>query len=166
MFDPKTTLQKTAKKSSVALAQETAPSVSATPTASTPPAKKPRAKKAAHHCHAIGCERACPPECLMCAAHWRMVSRVNQRAVWAAYRPGQCDDKRPSGGWMSAADAAIAEVAVKEGKQAELDAWNAKQARIVEAFKRLAEGLQSAMSPEESSVADTPGASAGGSAKS
>jgi len=68
-----------------------------------------------HTCHARGCERAVPPELLMCG----------QRAVWAAYRPGQCEDKRPSEAWHLAADAAIGYVARAEGqpvRQVELEA--------------------------------------------
>ena len=43
----------------------------------------------------------------MCRRHWGLVPRSLQRAVWDAYRPGQCDDKRPSEAWHRAADAAI-----------------------------------------------------------
>lgn len=67
-----------------------------------------------HHCHARGCATPCKPEMLMCLKHWRMVPRKLQRAVWATYRPGQCDDKQPSVEWHEAADAAIAAVAAKE----------------------------------------------------
>jgi hypothetical protein len=77
----------------------------------------PQAKaEPAHHCHARGCATAVPPEMLMCRAHWRMVPRAVQRAVWAAYRPGQCADKRPSEAWHRAADAAIGYVARAEGR--------------------------------------------------
>ncbi len=69
-----------------------------------------------HHCHARGCTVEVKPEMLMCLRHWRMVPRAIQRAVWAAYRPGQCDDKSPSDAWMRAADAAIGAVASKEGQ--------------------------------------------------
>jgi|HubBroStandDraft_2_1064218.scaffolds.fasta_scaffold01263_19 hypothetical protein len=69
-----------------------------------------------HTCHARDCETPVPPEMLMCFAHWRLVPRVIQRAVWAAYRVGQCDDKRPSEARHRAADAAIGAVARKEGK--------------------------------------------------
>jgi hypothetical protein len=58
------------------------------------------------------------PELLMCRMHWRLVPLRIQRAVWAAYRPGQCDDKRPSAAWTRAADAAIAHVAGLEGRSA------------------------------------------------
>jgi hypothetical protein len=68
----------------------------------------------AHHCHARGCRVPTEPEMLMCLRHWRMVPRDLQRRVWATYRHGQCDDKRPSQAWHEAADAAIAAVAAKE----------------------------------------------------
>jgi hypothetical protein len=67
-----------------------------------------------HHCHATGCTKAVKPELLMCLAHWRMVPQIIQRAVWANYRPGQCDDKDPSEAWHVAADAAIGAVASRE----------------------------------------------------
>lgn len=61
----------------------------------------------AHTCHAKRCRTACKPECLMCLAHWRMVSPELQREVWRTYRPGQCDDMSPSAEWFVAANAAI-----------------------------------------------------------
>lgn len=69
----------------------------------------------AHTCHARGCGAHVKPELLMCFAHWRLVPSKIQRAVWAAYRPGQCDDKNPSEAWHEAADAAIGWVAMREG---------------------------------------------------
>ena len=67
-----------------------------------------------HHCHARGCATLVKPEMLMCLRHWRMVPKDIQRRVWATYRPGQCDDKRPSEAWHEAADAAISAVANRE----------------------------------------------------
>lgn len=72
-------------------------------------------KAAPHTCHARGCEKRVLPEMLMCAPHWLMVPRSIQRAVWLAYRPGQCDDMRPSKEWHRAADGAIGWVAMREG---------------------------------------------------
>lgn len=69
----------------------------------------------AHTCHALGCGVHCKPEFLMCGRHWAMVPAKLQRAVWATYRPGQCDDKAPSEAWHQAADAAIGAVALREG---------------------------------------------------
>jgi hypothetical protein len=70
----------------------------------------------AHTCHALGCSVSVKPEMLMCGRHWRRVAKNIQRAVWRHYRPGQCDDKRPSKEWHQAADAAIGYVAFNEGK--------------------------------------------------
>lgn len=60
-----------------------------------------------HLCHARACSVQVPPERLMCLQHWRMVPPSVQGRVWQTYRPGQCDDKRPSESWHQAADEAI-----------------------------------------------------------
>lgn len=73
-------------------------------------------RREAHTCHARGCDKHVKPELLMCLKHWRMVPRAIQRAVWATYRDGQCDDMSPSKEWHSAASAAIGFVARLEGK--------------------------------------------------
>ncbi len=52
----------------------------------------------------------------MCGAHWHLVPQNIQRAVYRAYRPGQCDDKNPSSSWHTAADAAIGYVAALDGQ--------------------------------------------------
>lgn len=80
-----------------------------------------------HHCHARGCTVATKSEMLMCLRHWRMVPKQLQREVWKHYRAGQCDDRKVSSEWLTAADAAIDAVparastlgpppTVKEGK--------------------------------------------------
>lgn len=73
-------------------------------------------RKNQHTCHAAGCDQGVRPERLMCGRHWAMVPKVVQDAVWEHYRPGQCDDKRPSQEWHAAADAAIGSVARQEGR--------------------------------------------------
>lgn len=70
-----------------------------------------------HHCHAKGCAAHCPPEHLMCLAHWRLVPPKLQQAVWAHYRKGQTEDMNVSGEWLVAARLAICAVAVAEGLQ-------------------------------------------------
>lgn len=67
-----------------------------------------------HRCHARGCTVKTKPEMLMCRRHWFMVPPAIRRRVWATYRAGQCDDKRPSESWHEAADAAIRAVFEKE----------------------------------------------------
>jgi DNA polymerase III epsilon subunit-like protein len=47
-----------------------------------------------------------------------MVPPELQAAVWRHYRPGQCDDMRPSPEWHAAADAAIKSVAEQEAPRA------------------------------------------------
>lgn len=71
---------------------------------------------AEHHCHASGCLKETKPEMLMCARHWGMVPPALKHAVWRYYRPGQCDDKRPSTQWHAAAEAAIAAVSRMESR--------------------------------------------------
>lgn len=68
-----------------------------------------------HHCHATACIQDVPPEMLMCRRHWYMVPTPLRRAVWATYRPGQCDDLTPSRAYCEAAKAAVVAVAQKEG---------------------------------------------------
>lgn len=69
-----------------------------------------------HHCHARSCVKKVPPEMLMCRVHWFRVPKHIRDAVYANYRAGQCDDKRPSRAWHLAADAAIGWVAKIEGR--------------------------------------------------
>lgn len=64
-----------------------------------------------HECHATACRAKCKPEHLMCPTHWALVSPATRRAVLTHYRPGQCDDKRPTKAWLDAANLAVAEVA-------------------------------------------------------
>lgn len=71
-----------------------------------------------HTCHAVRCNARVQPTFLMCGPHWSRVSPTTRSAVWRAYRPGQCDDKRPSAAWMVAATKAIIEVAWKEHPEA------------------------------------------------
>ena len=73
-----------------------------------------------HHCHAVGCERRCPPAMFMCGPHWRKVPKENQREVWRTYRPGQEIDKRPTSEYMQVTNEARRIVAEKEGK---LELW-------------------------------------------
>lgn len=68
-----------------------------------------------HLCHALGCAVPVKPEMLMCRRHWFMVPKPIRDAVWAAYRPGQCQfNPAPSETWHKAADAAIEAVRAKE----------------------------------------------------
>jgi len=73
-------------------------------------------KPIAHPCQAIGCSTPIERWKLMCADHWARVPAELQTAVWAAYRHGQEDDKRPSVEYLEAADKAIAAAARADGQ--------------------------------------------------
>ena len=64
-----------------------------------------------HRCHALGCNKKCPSEFLMCAKHWRMVSaRIKQLVFQGYYQSGHHDLV------SIAAQLAIYDVAIKEGR--------------------------------------------------
>lgn len=69
-----------------------------------------------HHCHATGCEANVPPSMWGCRKHWFMVPKRLRDRIWATYRRGQEDDKRPSIAYLHAAREAVIAVAKKEGK--------------------------------------------------
>jgi hypothetical protein len=68
-----------------------------------------------HTCHAFQCNEPTKPEMFMCYRHWRRVPSAMKASIWASYRPGQCDDKRITSKYASAAKAAIMAVAKLEG---------------------------------------------------
>lgn len=70
-----------------------------------------------HTCHVPDCKMEVPPERLMCYPHWKMVPKDLQAAVWRHYRPGQCDDKKPSAMYLQVANQAIQAVQVKLEKR-------------------------------------------------
>lgn len=67
-----------------------------------------------HTCHAVGCNTPVPPVKLMCLKHWSMVSPETKAEVFRFFRPAQCDDKKPSSAWLTAACRARLEVAEQE----------------------------------------------------
>ncbi len=62
---------------------------------------------------------------LFCRSHWFRVPAKIQRAVWAAHRRGQCDDRNPSDAWHEAADAAIGYVAMLDDQPVRVSEMNA-----------------------------------------
>ena len=68
-----------------------------------------------HTCHALACERQIPPRLHMCPQHWRMVPKAQQRALWAAYVPGQERRMDPTADYLYAAAACVRAVAEAEG---------------------------------------------------
>ena len=69
----------------------------------------------AHTCHALGCTKSVHPRYLMCPPHWRLVPKELQKAVWAAYEPGQEVRKDPTMEYIDIAHKAILAVADAEG---------------------------------------------------
>lgn len=56
-----------------------------------------------HACHWAGCARQVPPARWGCAYHWRLLPKDLRDRIWAAYRPGQEVDARPSRRYLDAA---------------------------------------------------------------
>ena len=59
----------------------------------------------AHTCHWPGCANVVPPRMWGCRGHWFRLPRELRARIWAAYRPGQETDKRPSAEYLRAAGA-------------------------------------------------------------
>lgn len=77
-----------------------------------------------HHCHATGCEVKTPPEMFMCKRHWFALPSRMREAIWATYRPGQCDDWKISHAYAEAARAAVRFLAVKDGVEPDVSIYN------------------------------------------
>jgi hypothetical protein len=54
----------------------------------------------------------------MCRSHWYKLRLQLRDAVWAEYRPGQEDDKRPSPRYMAVQQLAVSELAFKPRDEA------------------------------------------------
>lgn len=57
-----------------------------------------------HHCHWPGCKELVPPARWGCARCWFKLPKVLRDKIWAAYRPGQEQDKRPSQRYLEVAE--------------------------------------------------------------
>ena len=58
-----------------------------------------------HSCHWPGCPKQVPPAKWGCRAHWYALPAGLRAKIWAAYRPGQEIDGRPSSEYMEVARA-------------------------------------------------------------
>lgn len=58
-----------------------------------------------HHCHWPGCDQQVPPAMWGCPRHWFALPKLLRDRVWAAYRPGQELDMRPSREYVKVARA-------------------------------------------------------------
>lgn len=56
-----------------------------------------------HTCHWPGCTRQVPPAMWGCREHWFRLPKRLRDKIWAAYRPGQEIDMRPSQAYLDAA---------------------------------------------------------------
>lgn len=56
-----------------------------------------------HTCHWPGCDRQVPPAMWGCKPHWFALPADLRSRVWAAYRPGQEEDGRPSAAYLQVA---------------------------------------------------------------
>lgn len=62
---------------------------------------QPQSRK--HGCHWPGCDQQVPPALWGCRPHWFKLPLAIRNKIWAAYRPGQEIDMRPSRGYVVAA---------------------------------------------------------------
>ena len=67
-----------------------------------------------HTCHATGCTAHIPPKMFLCRRHWYTLPKLLRDRIWAAYRPGQCDDWRISQEYANAARDAVKFIAQYE----------------------------------------------------
>jgi hypothetical protein len=65
----------------------------------------------AHHCHALGCKRACPPRWLMCGQCWAKVPSDLQAEVYRTVRLRGTKIGKSWAPWWRAQARAIAHVA-------------------------------------------------------
>ncbi len=56
-----------------------------------------------HSCHWPGCPKQVAPAMWGCVTHWFKLPQALRAKVWAAYRPGQEDDARPSEEYLAVA---------------------------------------------------------------
>ena len=56
-----------------------------------------------HHCHWPGCEEQVAPARWGCRKHWYKLPQGLRNKIWAAYRPGQEDDRSASARYLEAA---------------------------------------------------------------
>lgn len=85
-----------------------------------------------HTCHAVGCTAPVPPKMFMCRQHWYALPKPLRDAVWAAYRPGQERDKRPSLHYLEVTDEARRWLAEKAGMLCQFEAHAPRIRKLME----------------------------------
>ncbi len=68
-----------------------------------------------HTCHWPGCKAVVPPRMWGCSRHWFTLPKRLRDKIWAAYRPGQEIDKRPSQAYLEAAKEAQGWIRIEKG---------------------------------------------------
>lgn len=91
-----------------------------------------------HHCHALGCEKACPPRHLMCADCWRQVPPELQADVYRTVKMrGHAIDASWAPWWRAQARA-IAHVAfLVHPDEEKRDAYLAREMRVAEELESM-----------------------------
>ena len=94
----------------------------------------------AHICHALACQRRCPPAHLMCATCWRSVPADLQAEVYrtVGLRGPRCDATWAP--WWRAQARAVAHVAAEHEQTFDPKAWVAR----ADAFAATLEALDAA----------------------
>jgi hypothetical protein len=81
-----------------------------------------------HHCHALGCKRACPPRWLMCRPCWSQVPKDIADEVYRTVRLRGPTVDASWAPWWRAQARAIAHVAhLREPNEAKRDAYLARE---------------------------------------
>ena len=72
-----------------------------------------------HTCHWPGCTRQVKPALWGCLPHWRALPPALRGKIWAAYRPGQENDLKPSVTYLGVAREVQAWIAANHPPAAE-----------------------------------------------
>ena len=90
-----------------------------------------------HHCHALACDKPCPPRHLMCGECWRKVPREIQREVYATVGKRNKDVDATWAPWWRAQAKAIAHVAfLIDPRPEKRDAYLAREMAIADRLER------------------------------
>jgi len=93
-----------------------------------------------HHCHALGCKRACPPAWLMCKPCWSQVPRAIQAEVYRTVKlrdMGAIDHTWAP--WWRAQAKAIAHVAyLREPDDSKRDLYLTREMQVADELEARA----------------------------
>lgn len=97
-------------------------------------------EKLTHHCHALGCKRACPPRWLMCKPHWSQVPRDLQVEVYRTVKLRGKGIDATWAPWWRAQALAIAHVAfLEEPNEEQRDLYIAREMKTADRLDRMGE---------------------------